>query len=174
MGQCLVGYATWGDNPSDMGQSNTEIGECTTNYTSYVKPTWGGSTPYNIATGAGRAVGALYVEGGEYGPTAEWQFLQGILGMTTATGTDYFADIGASMPQFVVQTNLHITSPTTSGQFGCNTGTGSGVGYVPLYWGIFRAPTIPIYSRAISGCQWGLSRTTLETQMSGPSMRITG
>ena len=135
---CLIGYGTWGDNPSDSGLSNNQIAQCQQRYTSEFKPTWNsaGTLPPNFSTGAGLGIGGTYIEGSEYGPQVYEYALGMLLAMSTATGADYFADNG-TMVQDIVLSALYSTSPSSSKSFGCGPSDSS---YFPFSFGDQQSP----------------------------------
>jgi hypothetical protein len=135
---CMIGYGTWGDNPSDSGQSNNQIAQCLQRYTNEFHPTYNsaGTLPSNYLTGAGLGIGGTSIEGMEYGPQTYEYALGLMLMLTTATGTDYFADNG-TMTQDIILTTLYSTSPNSTSAFGCGP---SDTSYFPFSFGDFQPP----------------------------------
>jgi hypothetical protein len=137
-GDCYIGYGTWGDNPSDSGQSNNQIAQCLQRYANEWHPTWnsGATLPPNHNHGFGLGVGGTYIEGSEYGAQVYEYIMEMLLALTTATGTDYFADNG-TLAQDVVLSTIYMTSPNTSARFGCGPGDTS---FFPTGFGDEQTP----------------------------------
>ena len=116
----MMGYATFGDNPSDdvVNQTNYEITSALQQFRSVVEPF------YNTGYG----VGFVPIEGSEYGWQEPLQWSKFIYSALTASGLD----LRPEMPNFLQDcTNwfLYFTSPGTSTQF---DGTPT---YQPLQYG---------------------------------------
>ncbi len=107
-GIAMMGYATFGDNPTDdaLNQTNYEITSALAQFRSVVEPF------YN----SGYGVGFVPIEGSEYGWNEPLQWSKFIYSALTASGTD----LRVEMPNFLQDcTNwfLYFTSPGPSTQY---------------------------------------------------------